>query len=133
MPSPTRPRPHSAPAPAAAQPASSSPHASDRSAAAAPDTSSEAQRAAAALQALRISASNSAQAYLDGQLSWDAAISAFSDAADPLIVELFDLIEHEPQRGGVFGISSEAFAAYHQQVLDLIQRLRAAPNDPGAA
>ena len=133
MPSPTRPRPHPATAPAAAPPASASPHSADHSEAAALDASVQAQRAAAALQALRISASNTAQAYLDGQLSWDAAISAFSDAADPLIVELFELIEHEPQQGGIFGISSEAFSAYHQQVLDLIQRLRDAPNDSSAA
>jgi hypothetical protein len=133
MPSPTRPRPHSTATPAAAAPAISSPLASDSSGAAAADASAKVLRAAAALQALRISASDTARAYLDGQLSWDAAISAFSDADDPLIVELFELIEHEPLRGGVLGISSEAFAAYHQQVLHLIQRLRDAPDSPGAA
>ena len=133
MPSPARPRPHSTATPAAAEPASSSPSASDPSGAAPPDASAEVLRAAAALQALRISAADTARAYLNGQLPWDAAISAFSDADDPLIVELFELIEHEPQRGGVLGISAKAFAAYHQQVLHLIQRLRDAPGSPGAA
>ena len=37
------------------------------------------------------------------------------------------------EEGGVLGISSEAFAAYHQQVLHLIPRLRDAPDSPGAA
>ena len=133
MPSPARPRPHPTASTAATQlPASPQP-APDQSGTAAVGASAGAQRAAAAQQALRLSASDTAQAYLNGQLSWDAAISAFSDADDPLIVELFELIEHEPQRGGILGVSSGAFASYHQQVLDLIQRLRDAPNNPGAA
>ncbi len=128
MPSPARPRPHPTASTASTQRAASSRPAPDQSGTAAVGAPAEVQRAAAAQQALRLSASDTALAYLNGQLSWDAAISAFSDADDPLIIELFELIEHEPQRGGILGVSSEAFATYHQQVLGLIQRLRDAPN-----
>jgi len=48
-----------------------------------------------------------AQSYKNGTLSWQECMDECSglEVNDELIEELVDLIEHEPKRGGFFGIS----------------------------
>ena len=42
---------------------------------------------------------------------------------DELIDELVDLIEHEPKKGGIFGINKEEHKEYLGKVFKLIERL----------
>lgn len=40
------------------------------------------------------------------------------------IYDLFDLIEHEPKVGWIFGISKREHEQYIEQIFDLIQKLK---------
>ena len=42
---------------------------------------------------------------------------------DDLIDELVDLIEHEPKRGGIFGINDKEHKQYINKIFQLIERL----------
>lgn len=42
---------------------------------------------------------------------------------DKDISELYDLIEHEPKKGGFFGISSDQHESYIQKIFRLIEKL----------
>ena len=57
-----------------------------------------------------------------GTVSFEAFAIEFGESKDELIAELYDLIEHEPQRGGLFGVSEVTYAAYQ---VDIERALRA--------
>ena len=46
---------------------------------------------------------------------------------DELIEELVELITHEPQKGGLFGVTEQAHAHYRQQVFAIIEKLERTP------
>ena len=58
-----------------------------------------------------------------GALSFDEFASQWGSSPDERIAELFDLLEHEPQRGGLFGVSEEALAEYQLRVDRAIRAL----------
>ena len=49
------------------------------------------QRAAAAM----------ARQFRKGNTSFEASMDEFGESRDPLVAELVDLVEHEPQKGGL--------------------------------
>ncbi len=51
-----------------------------------------------------------------GTLSFKEFASQYGSSTDQRIAELLDLIEHEPQRGGPFGVSEDAFAEYQLRI-----------------
>ena len=45
------------------------------------------------------------------------------EGQDELIDELVDLIEHEPQKGGIFGIKEKDHATYLKEIFEVINKL----------
>jgi hypothetical protein len=78
------------------------------------DTRSLRQRAAAAARALS-----------DGRLDWDDFVAEFGDVDDPRVVELVDLIEHEPEVGGLSGVTPLQYRRYRDAIERLIVALEA--------
>jgi len=74
-------------------------------------------------KALRRRVAAAARSYMDGSLTWEAFMMEFSEAEDPQISELVDLIEHEPQRDGLLGVSEKDFDKYREATDRLIQKL----------
>ena len=69
-----------------------------------------------------------ALAYKNGEISWDAFMGEFgeltgSDETDDLVDELVTEIEHEPQRGGFWGLNERQWKEYEQHIYRLIDEL----------
>jgi len=62
-----------------------------------------------------------------GLVSFREFARAFGRSDDESIASLYDLIEHEPAKGGFFGISKSAFAKYQRQIEDAIRALEEEP------
>jgi len=45
------------------------------------------------------------------------------DKQDDLISELFDLIEHEPKRGGFLGMKEKQWQTYQTRISNVLQKL----------
>jgi len=63
--------------------------------------------------------------YQSGNLSWQDLIDFLFDAnkqypEDQLIFDLYDLIEHEPKRGGFLGVSEEEWKRRQRRVTNII-------------
>lgn len=72
---------------------------------------------------LRGRAAAAALAYLAKSLSWDAFMDEFGESNDPLVSDVVDLIEHEPQRRGLLGVDEAGWERHHVQLMDAIQAL----------
>jgi len=73
---------------------------------------------------LRRDVARDARLYLASQISWDEFIGRYGEADDDdHILQLVDLIEHEPKRGGVLGVSEDMWRTYRAQVEQLLQTL----------
>ncbi|MDL1860723.1 hypothetical protein FBR04_06800 [Betaproteobacteria bacterium PRO7] len=73
----------------------------------------------------RTRAAAAARAYLRGELSWEGFIAEFGGPEDDLVSDLVDLIEHEPKRGGLFGLDDKEWAKYQARVDEVIRALEA--------
>jgi hypothetical protein len=71
------------------------------------DDSARAQRAAAAKMGRDVRA---------GCATWEAFLAAFGDSRDELIADLVDLVEHEPQQGGLLGVSKRVYSEYQASI-----------------
>jgi hypothetical protein len=59
-----------------------------------------------------------------GQISTEQFLADFpEDTGDDTIDELYDMIEHEPQLGGLFGVSESKYKSYKAEILLLILKL----------
>ena len=58
-----------------------------------------------------------------GAVSFEAFAKEFGESPDELIAELFDLIEHEPQRGGFLGVTEQVYAEYQANIEQAIRAL----------
>jgi len=68
-------------------------------------------------------AADAARAYLLKEIAWQAFIDEFDESKDPLIMELVDLVEHEPKRGGILGASEEEWEQYQASIKYMITEL----------
>ena len=57
------------------------------------------------------------------RVSFEAFATAFGNSRDELIADLFDLIEHEPRRGGLFGVSERRLTKYRANIERAIRAL----------
>ena len=64
----------------------------------------------------RESAARMARDLRRGTLSFAEFANQCGSSPDERIAELFELIEHEPQCGGLFGVSEETFAEYQLRI-----------------
>jgi len=63
------------------------------------------------------------RAYLAKDLSWEKFKEEFGSIEDNLVGALFDLIEHEPKRGGFWGVNEKEWARYQAQIVIAIEAL----------
>lgn len=56
-------------------------------------------------------------------LSYDEFMGRFGDSDDDLVSDLVYLLEHEPQRGGFFGVNERDWADYQSQLTEAIALL----------
>ena len=62
---------------------------------------------------------------MDGGLSLEGFFELLPEAQpDEEVAELVDLIEHEPQRGGLLGASAAQHERHMQRIRELIRLLR---------
>jgi len=73
---------------------------------------------------LRIRAAEAGERYVEGTLSYSEFRAAFDSDDDPLIDELTSLVEHQPQRGGFFGINQREYESYQLKIRRAILALR---------
>jgi hypothetical protein len=60
----------------------------------------------------------------ENKITFDEFLSKTSDQdQDELVDELIDLIEHEPQKGGLFGVNEKEHQKYITQIFTIIERL----------
>lgn len=71
----------------------------------------------------RHAAAEAGRAYLAQKLSFEEFMGRFAESEDDLVSDLVDLIVHEPQRGGVLGVSEEVWERYQSQVASAIAAL----------
>lgn len=70
-----------------------------------------------------------ARAYKNGEISWDAFMHEFGEllnseeTEDDLVVELISEIQHEPRRGGFWGLNERQWKKYEQNIYQLIEEL----------
>ena len=81
---------------------------------------------APALLQLRVRAAERVRAMRAGQISWDDFMDEFGDAKDQPIAKLVDLVEHEPQRGGILGVRESQYQEYLDRVREAIEELELA-------
>jgi hypothetical protein len=65
-----------------------------------------------------------AQLLYDGSLTFIEFSDKYPDSIDDDIKELFDLIEHEPKKGGLFGVSEYEHYNYIEKINTLIEKLK---------
>ena len=56
-------------------------------------------------------------------ISWDDFMDEFGEVQDPPIADLVNLIEHEPERGGLLGVRESAYGAYLDRLRQAIEKL----------
>jgi hypothetical protein len=61
-----------------------------------------------------------------GDITWDDFMEEFGEVSDPPIAKVVDLVEHEPQRGGMLGLRESEYRAYVEQVQQAIEDLESA-------
>jgi hypothetical protein len=76
------------------------------------------------MQTHRQIASRLAQEIMDNKISYDQFVDHYpTDTGDELIDKLFDLIEHQPKLGGLFGVSQSTLDNYNSEIFELIRLL----------
>jgi hypothetical protein len=83
----------------------------------------ERRREAVELQPLRARAAAAARALAAGRIEWEEFEREFGDTDDPKIAELVQLIGHEPDVDGFFGVGQSAYRSYRAVVERLIAEL----------
>ena len=78
-----------------------------------------------ATPSLRARAAAAARALGDGRVAWEEFEREFGSVDDPAIAELVDLIAHEPEPDGFFGVGRAAYRTYQAMVSRLIAALEA--------
>jgi hypothetical protein len=68
-------------------------------------------------------AAEDARDVLAGRMPWSTFSATYAECDDPLIEELFDLLEHEPQRGGFLGASEEEWQQHRRAAEQAIAAL----------
>jgi hypothetical protein len=61
-----------------------------------------------------------------GAVTFATFVMEFGGSPDDLISDLLDLLEHEPQRGGLLGASEDAYAKYETNIERAIRALEGA-------
>jgi hypothetical protein len=62
--------------------------------------------------------------YYEKKITFDEFLVAMpEDDNDEDISDLIDLIEHEPQQGGIFGVSKKHYDAHMVEIKKLIEKL----------
>lgn len=74
-------------------------------------------------RSLRARAAAAARALIEGRIDWEAFIAEFGDVDDPAVAELVDLIGHEPEQGGFFGVTRLQYRAYRAAIEQRITAL----------
>jgi hypothetical protein len=64
-----------------------------------------------------------ARALYEGRVAVEEFVEALAELPDPEVGELIHLLEHEPERGGIHGVTADEYEAYRRRVTDLIGRL----------
>ena len=64
-----------------------------------------------------------ARKLIDKEISPKQFFQQFPDYSDPDVDVLEDLLEHEPSRGGLFGVSDSEADDYRRSILELIEKL----------
>lgn len=64
-----------------------------------------------------------AEDYLAKKISWEQFMDEFGDADDEAVADLVDLIEHEPKRGGLPGVSEQEWKQYQSQLRQALEAL----------
>ena len=77
----------------------------------------------AAIIRLRHRAAGAARDYLAQKMSWDEFMREFGEIEDTSIAVLVDLIEHEPKRDGILGLSERELKRYESQLEAAIEAL----------
>jgi hypothetical protein len=72
----------------------------------------------------RILAAKLAEQYYKGSLTFTEFIKKYPDSDDFDVNELFDLIEHEPKKGGLFGATELEHFNYNRRINNLIDKLK---------
>jgi hypothetical protein len=57
-------------------------------------------------------AASMARDVIAGRLDWRAFMNEWGENEDELIAEVYDLLEHEPQRGGFLGVNEKSWQEY---------------------
>jgi len=63
-----------------------------------------------------------AEDLLNKKIDFNTFITEYPDS-DPEIFKLFDLIEHEPKVGGIFGVSKAHHDAHITEIKNLVEKL----------
>ena len=71
----------------------------------------------------RLRAAAAARSYLSGSMSWDVFIQEFGGTEDKLVGIVLDMIEHEPQCGGILGVNEETWVSLRTQLDKAIRDL----------
>ena len=58
-----------------------------------------------------------------GVVSFETFADEFGESSDVLITALFELIEHQPKRGGLLGVSEQAYVEYQADIERAIRAL----------
>jgi len=64
-----------------------------------------------------------AKAFYEQRLTFEQFLKQFPVTNDEEVTELLDLIEHEPKKGGFFGVSEESYREHMEKIYRLIDRL----------
>ena len=75
------------------------------------------------LTLLRRDAAAAGRALMANNLSYEQFMQRFADCEDDLVSDLIYLLEHEPQRGGVFGVNETEWAEYQARLIAAINVL----------
>jgi len=76
-------------------------------------------------KSLRREAAAAGRAVMANTLSYDEFMSRFGYSDDELVSDLVYLLEHEPQRGGFFGVNEREWAQHQSQLTEAIGALEA--------
>jgi|PlaIllAssembly_1097288.scaffolds.fasta_scaffold339695_2 hypothetical protein len=68
-------------------------------------------------------AATKGEAYLRKEITWEEFIDEFNDSEDELVMILFDVIEHEPPRSGLFGVGDMGWQQYLDNIRSAIYEL----------
>ena len=71
----------------------------------------------------RIKAVQMANELRAGKIAWKEFVDEFNNSSDPLIGELYDLLEHQPKRGGILGCSEKVWDTIQGQINAVILEL----------